>query len=227
MDRLTLIFGPDSEARSAEDAAKRSNRSFVRSEAELAIYEESRNPTGHVLTAWEAFTSFGLDTLEEAVEYGSAILRRSKNATGNALRRRREDLGLPHSSVGKATRISPVEVKTAESSPSRVPLAALEAVFLLPWAGRAAACVQGGFRRRFQVGLPPKDPCKGTDSAAWSHFARNGPTLRGGGVDHPRAAQATRVAGPSDRRFPVRAARGLWFGDESSLENRIHPCARG
>ena len=128
MDRLTLIFGPDSEARSAEDAAKRSNRSFVRSEAELAIYEESRNPTGHVLTAWEAFTSFGLDTLEEAVEYGSAILRRSKNATGNALRRRREDLGLPHSSVGKATRISPVEVKTAESSPSRVPLAALEAV---------------------------------------------------------------------------------------------------
>ena len=128
MDRLTLIFGPGVEGRSAEDAAKCSKRTFVRSEAELAIYEESRNPTGHVLTAWEAFTSFGLDTLEEAVEYGSAILRRSKNATGNALRRRREDLGLPHSSVGKAARISPVEVKTAESSPSRVPLAALEAV---------------------------------------------------------------------------------------------------
>ena len=128
MDRLTLIFGPGVEGRSAEDAAKCSKRTFVRSEAELAIYEEARNPTGHVLTTWEAFTSFGLDTLEEAVEYGSAILRRTKNATGDALKRRREDLSLPHTSVGKAAKVSHSDVRTAESSPSQVSLTNLERV---------------------------------------------------------------------------------------------------
>ena len=126
MDRLTLIFGPGVEGRSAEDAAKCSKRTFVRSEAELAIYEEARNPTGHVLTAWEAFTSFGLDTLEEAVEYGSAILKRTKNATGSALKSRREELGLPRNSVGGAAKIPLSDVAASESSPSKVPLTNLE-----------------------------------------------------------------------------------------------------
>ena len=126
MDRLTFIFGPDAGGRAAEDAAKLSTRSFVRSEAELGIYDESRNPTGHVLTAWEAFTSFGLDVLEEAVEHGSAILKRTKNATGNALSRRRKGLGLDHRSVGRAAHIPEADVKTAESFPSKVPLRSLE-----------------------------------------------------------------------------------------------------
>ena len=126
MDRLTFIFGPDAGGRAAEDAAKLSTRSFVRSEAELGIYDESRNPTGHVLTAWEAFTSFGLDVLEEAVEHGSAILKRTKNSTGSALSRRREALGLDHRSVGRAAEIPEADVKTAESFPSLVPLTQLE-----------------------------------------------------------------------------------------------------
>ena len=131
MDRLTFIFGPGVEGCSAEDAARRSTRSFVRGEGELGIYEKSRNPTGHLLTAWEAFTSFGLDVLEEAVEYGSAILKRTKRSTGNALKRRREDLGLLHSSVGSAAKVSESDVMTAESSPSRVPLTKLERIALV------------------------------------------------------------------------------------------------
>ena len=126
MDRLTFIFGLGSGGRTVEDAASRSTRSFVRSEAELGIYDESRNPTGHVLTAWEAFTSFGLDVLEEAVEHGSAILKRTKNSTGDALRQRREDLGLDHRSVGRAAQIPEADVKTAEFFPSPVPLGSLE-----------------------------------------------------------------------------------------------------
>ena len=66
MDRMSFIFGQGMYALSAEDAARSSVRSFVRSEAQLAVYEESRKPTGHKLTAWEAYTSFGLDVLEEA-----------------------------------------------------------------------------------------------------------------------------------------------------------------
>ncbi len=126
MDRLTFIFGAGAGGGSAKDAARRSKRSFVRSEAELAIYDETRKPTGHILTAWEAFTSFGLDVLEEAAEYGSAILRRTKNSTGNALKQRREELDLPHSSVGKAAEIPEAEVKTAESLPAQVSLTQLE-----------------------------------------------------------------------------------------------------
>ena len=50
------------------------------------MYEESRNPTGHVLTAWEAFNAYGVGVLEEAVEYGAAILKRTKDSTSSALR---------------------------------------------------------------------------------------------------------------------------------------------
>ena len=128
MDRMSFIFGQGMAGRSAEDAARSSTRSFVRSEAQLAVYEESRKPTGHELTAWEAYTSFGLDVLEEAVEYGSAILRRTKNSTGYALKQRRNALGLPHSSVGKAAKVSETHVRTAESSPSQIALTKLERI---------------------------------------------------------------------------------------------------
>ena len=120
MDQLTFIFGPGTETHSLENAARHSTRSYVRGEGEIAVYEESRNPTGHVLTAWEAFTTFGTEILEEAVEYGSAVLRQTANATGDALKHRREDLGLSHSSLVKAARLSPEDIEAAEASPSTV-----------------------------------------------------------------------------------------------------------
>ena len=128
MDRLTAIFGQGAAGSSVDDAAKLSARSFVRSEGELGVYEASRNPTGHVLTAWEAFTSFGLDVLQEAVEYGSAILRRTNDSTRVALKRRREDLGVTCQSVGRAARVQESIVKMAESSPSQVHLVELERI---------------------------------------------------------------------------------------------------
>ena len=97
MDRTSFIFGPGVEGLSPEDAARRADRSFVRSEGALAVYKESRNPTGHRLTAWEAYTSFGLDVLEEAVEYSSAILKETATATSDALRERRRALDLRRS----------------------------------------------------------------------------------------------------------------------------------
>ena len=128
MDQLTFIFGPDIEGLSAEDAAKRSTRSYVRGEGGIAVYEESRNPTGHVLTAWEAYTTFGPEILEEAVEYSSAILRETVNATGDALRERREELGLSPKSVMRAARVSQGDVETAELSPHKVSIQKLERI---------------------------------------------------------------------------------------------------
>ena len=128
MTDMGLTFGPAFEGLSAEDAARQSDRCFVRSEGQLAVYEASRNPTGHMLTAWEAFNAYGLDVLEEAVEYGAAILKRTKNSTGNALERRRTDLGLNHESVRVAAQVPASVVWTAESNPSKVPLADLERI---------------------------------------------------------------------------------------------------
>ena len=120
MDQLTFIFGPEIEGLSAEDAARHSTRSYVRSEDGIAVYKKHRRPTGHILTAWEAYTTFGPDILEEAVEYSSAILNETPNATSYALRKRREELGLPHRSVARAAGVSQEDVEAAESHPHRV-----------------------------------------------------------------------------------------------------------
>lgn len=129
MRDLTFAFGPEAEGISTADAAaRRSSREFVRGEGGLAVYDATRMPTGHVLTAWEAFTSFGLDVLEEAVEYGSAILKRTTNSTARALKARREEIGLNQVSVRKAANVSESEVRTAESNPSKIPFRNLERI---------------------------------------------------------------------------------------------------
>ena len=128
MDQLTFIFGCGAKGRPAEEAAKHSTRSFVRSERSLAPYEEPRGATGHLLTAWEAYTSFGLDVLEEAVEYGSAVLRETSTATADALRERREHIGLTPRSVGRAARVSQKDVETAESTPHLLSIQMLERI---------------------------------------------------------------------------------------------------
>ena len=128
MGGLTQVFGVGVDGLSVEAAARESKKLFVRSEGQLAVFEEWRNPTGHVLTAWEAFTAYGFDVLAEAVEHGSAILRRTTNSTGNALQRRREALGLSCRAVGRATELSESDVWTAESAPSRLALSKLERV---------------------------------------------------------------------------------------------------
>ncbi len=176
MDRMSFIFGQGMDGLSAEDAARSSVRSFVRSEAQLAVYEESRKPTGHKLTAWEAFTSFGLDVLEEAVEYGSAVLRRTKNSTGDALKQRREALGLPHNSIRTAARVSEADLRTAESSPSQVDLEKLERIaFALGLDERLLAFQQdsgGDSKLAYRLRTLVKEPNKQADKIS------NGTALR-------------------------------------------------
>ena len=128
MDLMTYIFGPGAESLSHKEAARRSTISFVRSEGGLAEYKESRNPTGHRLTAWEAYTTFGLDVIEEALEYGSAILKDTATATSDALRERRKELGLFHRSVRGAAKVSEWDIETAESTAHKVPIQNLERI---------------------------------------------------------------------------------------------------
>ena len=92
-----------------------SRQMFVRSKDEIAPYEESRQPTGHRLTAWEALKAYGIEVLEEAVERGSAILRVEPGAAATALKARREALGLPRRRVARATGLDEAIVAKAEA----------------------------------------------------------------------------------------------------------------
>lgn len=128
MDRMAFIFGSGASGLTPEDAARRTERRYVRSEGGLAVYDPSRNPTGHALTAWEAYTAFGLDVLEEAREYGSAVLKITPHSTRDALKQQRESLGLTHRQVARAANVTEGEAKTAETTPSEVSIQKLESI---------------------------------------------------------------------------------------------------
>lgn len=119
--RLNLIFG-ETGARDAETAARKSDVRFIRGRAQLTRMQEHhryREPQGHVLTAGEAFEAYGLDVLEEATEYGSALLLREPNAAGNRIRRQRESLGLLTNKVARAAAVSTSDLQSIERSSGR------------------------------------------------------------------------------------------------------------
>ena len=70
--RLVRVFGPAAEsATGVEDAARRSDRLFVRADGQLAVYgrRERRGPkpAERRFSAWEAYKAFGLDALDDAI----------------------------------------------------------------------------------------------------------------------------------------------------------------
>ena len=74
MTSLSDIFGGDVDSLSPEEAARRAKTLFVRGRVQLAEYEEGSGATGQIISAWEAYQAYGLEKLEEVVDYGSAIL---------------------------------------------------------------------------------------------------------------------------------------------------------
>ena len=106
----------------------RGESGFVRGEGELAVYRERWQQTGHVLTRWEAIQAYGEATINEALEYGSAILKETKTSTKDALASRRENLGLTTLHVARAARVSQSAVEQAESTPAVVDIDQLERI---------------------------------------------------------------------------------------------------
>ena len=127
MTTVESVFGPDSVHLTERDAVLNSSLQFVRSESELGVFEAYRNPTGHVLTAWEAYQAYGLKILEEALEYGSAILQHPTTAQ-TTLRNRVRELGLKHSSVAREARIQTEVVKRAQVQTSASQIHDLERI---------------------------------------------------------------------------------------------------
>ena len=132
MIELTHIFGPQAKGvRKTEDAARLSDKRFVRSLGQLAPCKPDRHPTGHVLTAWEAFDAFGIEVLEEAAEYGAAILKRSRRSAGQALKQRRERLSLSRANIARAASVTEPDVAAAESSELGTKMEALNRIALV------------------------------------------------------------------------------------------------
>ena len=76
-------------------------------------------PQGHVISAKEALDNYGLEVLEEAVEYGTALLLREPNAAGKAIRRQRQSLGLTMEQVARYTAVDVATMKHIEASSGR------------------------------------------------------------------------------------------------------------
>ena len=125
---LKFVFGEHESGLSPEEAAKQSQRKFVRDNDQISVYDPERNPTGHVLTAREAYGTFGLDILAEAVEYNSAVILRRVGAIESALKRRRVELGLRVQYVAHAARLSPDVVRLAETDSNALPIQSLERI---------------------------------------------------------------------------------------------------
>lgn len=123
---LRFVFGSDIGGPDWEDAVKGCGWRFVRGGAQLALYEESRKPTGHVMTAWEAWTAYGRDIINEAIEYGSAVLIETKGAIESCLSRRREELGISRHILARSVGMREQDVLSAETAARHVPIRTLQ-----------------------------------------------------------------------------------------------------
>ena len=123
---LRFVFGSDIGGPDWEDAVKGCGWRFVRGGSQLALYEESRKPTGHVMTAWEAWTAYGRDIIDEAIEYGSAVLIETKGAIESCLSHRREELGISRHVLARSVGMREQDVLSAETAAGLVPVRTLQ-----------------------------------------------------------------------------------------------------
>ena len=125
---LRFVFGEHETGLSVEEIARQSSQKYVRGDAQMAPYAPEREATGHILTALEAYRTFGLDILVEAIEYGSAIILRKHGAIESALKDRRNGLGLSIESVARSAHLSQDEIETAETNAYDLPIQSLERI---------------------------------------------------------------------------------------------------
>ena len=127
LEQSRKVFG--TAGATPDAAARQSTRQFVRGRTQLSPFDSSRNPRGRVISAFEAFKAYGLDVLDEAIEYGSALLLHHPNAVGDALRRQREALGLDYGAVSCRTKVRVEDLKRIEEGTADdVSIAAIERI---------------------------------------------------------------------------------------------------
>lgn len=122
---LSAVFGEGSGSEPRTRAAQ-SSQLFVRG-LDLLTFDHSQEATGRRLTAQEALDAYGFDVLCSVALDGSAIITSSVESAGNALRERREQLGISVKTVASRSGVSPKIVQALEQS-SRRPVREYETV---------------------------------------------------------------------------------------------------
>jgi len=123
--KLKYIFG-EVEGIDIEEYAKKSAVKFIRSQDQLAEYNETNSAaTGQILTAIEALRNFGVDILYRAVTEGSAVIPSTLDEPSKTFRERRESLGLSQREVSSYLEISEEEYSKIELPVSRTPIKTL------------------------------------------------------------------------------------------------------
>ena len=124
--QLDAVFGEGSTGMTPEERANSSRRLFVRSRSQLAY--DSAPASGRRLTAREALDAFGWAVLSEVDAEGSAVLSSGPKAAGQAIRLRREALGLELKHVARRAGLSEAVVAEAEESGRSIPLQIFERI---------------------------------------------------------------------------------------------------
>ena len=121
-----IVFGVQSLGDTPEQRAETSSQVFVRSQDGLAF--EKEDATGLRMSAVVALKTFGMQTLLEICDKGSAIIVIDEHEPSGSIIRRREALGITQEQLAEKSGISLEAVATAENSGTCSPMQVLIAL---------------------------------------------------------------------------------------------------
>ena len=125
---LRSVFGAAISGDDWAEAVKQSSLQFLRNEGDLAVVRPEIKQDGHVITAWEAWKAYGQEIVDEAIEYGSAILREGRDSVKASLAGRRQELGLTTKAVAALAGVSVDEMISAETDSRAMPVDMVEKI---------------------------------------------------------------------------------------------------
>ena len=123
---IDRVFGADALGETLEERAASSKRIFVRSQSQLAVYNERSK--GLQMSAQWALRQFGFSTLLRAADEGAVVISASLSEPARTLREQRETLGLSIKQIAQASRLAENVVSEAEKPGSVVPIRQLRSL---------------------------------------------------------------------------------------------------
>jgi Zn-dependent peptidase ImmA (M78 family) len=126
IENFDYIFGENSTGETEVERARTSTNLYVRSQDHLAFW--SPKSTGRILTAFQALEAFGVETLEEVLEHGSAIIACATDQPAATLRSQREALGISIADLAKRTGLGQADIQACEDQTKRSPIRSIERV---------------------------------------------------------------------------------------------------
>ena len=124
--RLDFVFGEESSGTTPEERAATSDRTYVRSQLQLAFH--SPGARGVEINAKQALRTFGIDLLERVAADGAVGIVADAAEPAWTLRLRRQYLRIARSSLANAARVSVESVQRAETPGTIVPIRELDRI---------------------------------------------------------------------------------------------------